>query len=64
MNLAKICGGAGDITQPNLNARIQDNLYLAVNSEWISKAKIPADRPAISSFGEIDLKIEKELMTT
>lgn len=62
MNLAKIRGGAGDITQPNLNARIQDNLYLAVNSEWISKAKIPADRPAISSFGEIDLKIEKELM--
>ena len=33
-----------------------------MNSEWISKAKIPADRPAISSFGEIDLKIEKELM--
>ena len=62
MNLAKIRGGAGDITKPDLNARIQDNLYLAVNSDWISKAKIPADRPLISSFSEIDLKIEKELM--
>ncbi|WP_372585725.1 hypothetical protein [Lactobacillus helveticus] len=36
MNLAKIRGGAGDITKPDLNARIQDNLYLAVNSDWIS----------------------------
>ncbi|MBW7988270.1 M13 family metallopeptidase [Lactobacillus helveticus] len=62
MNLSKIRGGAGDITKPDLNARIQDNLYLAVNSDWISKAKIPADRPLISSFSEIDLKIEKELM--
>lgn len=62
MNIAKIRGGAGELTKPDLNARIQDNLYLAVNSEWISKAKIPADRPGISSFDDIDLTIEKELM--
>ena len=35
-------GGAGDLTNPDVNTRPQDNLYLAVNSEWLSKAKIPA----------------------
>ena len=34
-------GGAGDLTKPDINTRPQDNLYLAVNSEWLSKAKIP-----------------------
>ncbi len=28
-------GGAGDITKANTSARLQDNLYLAVNSEWL-----------------------------
>ncbi|WP_297816325.1 M13 family metallopeptidase [uncultured Lactobacillus sp.] len=55
-------GGAGDITKPDTNARIQDNLYLAVNSEWLEKAKIPSDRSRISSFDGIDLNIEKTLM--
>ena len=32
-------GGAGDITKANTSARLQDNLYLAVNSEWLEKAK-------------------------
>ena len=32
MNLAKIRGGAGDITKPDLNARIQDNLYFCRSS--------------------------------
>lgn len=31
-------GGAGDITKANTSARLQDNLYLAVNSEWLEKA--------------------------
>ena len=39
-----IRGGAGDLTKPDINTRPQDNLYLAVNSEWLSKSKIPADR--------------------
>lgn len=39
MALLNVRGGAGDITKPDLNARPQDNLYLAVNSEWIEKAK-------------------------
>ncbi len=29
-------GGAGDLTKPDVNTRPQDNLYLAVNSEWLS----------------------------
>lgn len=55
-------GGAGDILQPAKNVRPQDNLYLAVNSEWLAKTKIPADRSRIASFDGIDLKIEKNLM--
>lgn len=62
MALLNVRGGAGDITKPDLNARPQDNLYLAVNSEWIEKAKIPLDRSRISSFDGIDLNIEKSLM--
>ena len=62
MALLNVRGGAGDITKPDLNARPQDNLYLAVNSEWIEKAKIPSDRSRISSFDGIDLNIEKSLM--
>lgn len=55
-------GGAGDITEADLSARPQDNLYLAVNSEWLKNAKIPSDRSRTSSFDGIDLNIEKELM--
>lgn len=32
-------GGAGDLTKPDVNTRPQDNLYLAVNSEWLSKQR-------------------------
>lgn len=50
-------GGAGDITEADLSARPQDNLYLAVNSEWLKNAKIPSDRSRTSSFDGIDLNI-------
>lgn len=55
-------GGAGDITKADTSARPQDNLYLAVNSEWLENAKIPSDRSRTSSFDGIDLNIEKNLM--
>ncbi|KRL90103.1 M13 family metallopeptidase [Lactobacillus kalixensis] len=61
-NTLSVRGGAGDITKPNLNARPQDNLYLAVNSEWLEKTEIPSDRSRIASFDSIDVNIEKELM--
>ena len=57
MKQLNVRGGAGNITEPNINARPQDNLYLAVNSEWLEKAKIPSDRSRISSFDGIDLNI-------
>ena len=57
MSHFNVRGGAGDIIKPDINARPQDNLYLAVNSEWLEKAKIPSDRSRISSFDGIDLNI-------
>lgn len=55
-------GGAGDIIEPKVGTRPQDNLYLAVNSEWLEKVKIPSDRSRIASFDNIDLNVEKNLM--
>ena len=37
-------GGSGNILEAKVGTRPQDNLYLAVNSEWLEKAKIPSDR--------------------
>ncbi|RVU71030.1 MULTISPECIES: M13 family metallopeptidase [Lactobacillus] len=61
-NQFSVRGGAGDILKPDTNTRPQDNLYLAVNSEWLEKTEIPSDRSRIASFDGIDLKIEKNLM--
>ena len=55
-------GGAGDVAEPDLNAKPQDNLYLAVNSEWLSKAEIPADQTSAGVNTELDIKIEKRMM--
>lgn len=55
-------GGAGDLTKPDVNTRPQDNLYLAVNSEWLSKAKIPADRTSTGINLILDMRIENKLM--
>lgn len=55
-------GGAGDLTNPDVNTRPQDNLYLAVNSEWLSKAKIPADRTSTGINLILDMRIENKLM--
>lgn len=55
-------GGAGDVAQPDLNAKPQDNLYLAVNSEWLSKAKIPADKTSAGINSELDQRIEDRVI--
>lgn len=54
-------GGAGDVTVPE-NARPQDNLYLAVNAEYLKNAEIPADKPATGSFNVLAENVEKALM--
>ena len=41
---------------------IKTNFYEAVNGEWLEKAVIPGDQPAISAFLELHLGIEKTLM--
>ena len=55
-------GGAGDVAEPDVNAKPQDNLYLAVNSNWLSKAEIPADRTSTGVNSELDIKIENRMM--
>ncbi|MDY0294900.1 MAG: M13-type metalloendopeptidase [Acholeplasmataceae bacterium] len=42
--------------------QIKKNFYEAVNGEWLEKAVIPGDQPAISAFLELHLGIEKTLM--
>ena len=41
---------------------LKDDLYQAVNGEWLKTAVIPADRPTAGGFSELDLNIEKTLM--
>lgn len=62
MTNINIRGGIGNIIEPDTNARPQDNLYLAVNSEWLKKAEIPSDRSRTGSFDKIDENLEKQLM--
>jgi putative endopeptidase len=42
--------------------QIKKNFYEAVNGEWLEKAVIPGDQPAISAFLELHLGIEKTLI--
>ncbi len=42
--------------------RIQDDLYEAINGEWIEHATIPTDRPVAGGFAELDIDVEKKLM--
>lgn len=42
--------------------RIQDDLYEAVNGEWLKTAVIPDDRPTAGGFAELDQGVEKLMM--
>ena len=42
--------------------RIQDDLFEAVNAEWLAKTEIPSDRPRIAAFDELVISNEKTLM--
>lgn len=55
-------GGAGDATKPDVNARPQDNLYLAINSKWMAETPIPKGVPWITSFDEIEKKTRERLI--
>lgn len=45
----------------NIMAKIQDDLFEAVNADWLTSVAIPADKPRISAFDELVLEIEKNL---
>ena len=42
--------------------RIQDDLYEAVNGDWLKSAVIPSDRPVGGGFADLDIGVEKKLM--
>ena len=42
--------------------RIQDDLYEAVNGEWLETAVIPDDRPTAGGFSDLDQDVEKLMM--
>jgi len=62
MLMNKVIGGAGDIVSDPKTADYKDNLYLAVNGDWQSKAVIPADKSDAGVTMDLDLEIEKNLM--
>ena len=41
---------------------IKDDLYEAVNGDWIKNAKIPDDKPATGGFNDLVDKIDKQMM--
>ncbi|AMK56415.1 M13 family metallopeptidase [Mycoplasma mycoides] len=38
---------------------VKDNLFKAINNEWLETAKIPSDRSSTSEFDELDIRNEK-----
>ena len=45
-----------------VKVRIQDDLFEAVNGEWLKTAVIPDDKPSAGGFSELDENVEKILM--
>lgn len=53
----------GGITVNKIDERqIKDDLYEAVNGEWVKYAKIPEDKPATGGFNDLSDDIDKKLM--
>lgn len=51
------------MTKEKINEKlIKDDLYQAVNGEWLKTAKIPADKSSTGGFADLADNIEKELM--
>lgn len=42
--------------------RVQDDLYLHVNKEWLDNAVIPDDKPCVGGFMDLDQDVEKILI--
>ena len=42
--------------------RIQDDLYKAVNQDWIDSAVIPDDRPTAGGFSDLAKSVQETMM--
>ncbi len=51
-----------ETTTNETTARIQDDLYNAVNGKWMKTAVIPDDRPRTGGFSDLDQNVEKTMM--
>ena len=45
-----------------MSTRIQDDLYMAINEDFLATAVIPEDRPTTGGFSDLDQGVEKILM--
>lgn len=55
-------GGAGNSTVPNEDVRLQDNLYLSINSKWIKDNPVPSELPWITSFDLVEKTTRERLL--
>lgn len=46
----------------NKNVRLEDDLYNYVNGQWIKKTKIPADKPCVGGFVDLNDDVEKIML--
>ena len=44
------------------DVRIQDDLYMHVNGDWLKNAVIPSDRSTTGGFANLDQEVERKLM--
>ena len=42
--------------------RVQDDLYMFTNKEWLDKAVIPADKPTTGGFADLATQVEDLLI--
>ncbi|MCZ0863413.1 M13-type metalloendopeptidase [Methanocorpusculum vombati] len=52
---------AGSVTA-DMNISVQDDFHAAVNKEWLSSSKIPADKMMISTFTERNDEVTQEIL--
>ncbi|WP_174713985.1 M13-type metalloendopeptidase [Ligilactobacillus salitolerans] len=62
--IASLCYSIGGflLTDTLNTTLLKDDLYQAVNGEWLKTAKIPADKPTTGGFADLADNIEKTLM--
>jgi putative endopeptidase len=62
MDCTNYCEGF-PIKTPPVSVRMQDDLYAAVNSEWLASTEIPQNKNSVGAFEELTEKVEAKLIT-